>query len=73
MAFSKDGAYSFRSTAGTYQNARQAPCAVPLAASHVHSSRATPAAGAPLAHTAHQGMLTGAPVLSIRGVALDLT
>ena len=43
-----------------------------LAASHVHSTRAAPAAGTPLAHTRLQGMLTGAPVLCIWGVILDL-
>ena len=39
----------------------------------MHSSRAAPAAGTPLAHTRLQGMLTGAPVLCIWGVILDLT
>jgi len=57
----------------TAQRTARAPCAASLAASHVHSSRAAPAAGTPLAHTRLQGMLTGAPVLCIWGVILDLT
>jgi len=56
----------------TAQRTARAPCAASLAASHVHSSRAAPAAGTPLAHTRLQGMLTGAPVLCIWGVTLDL-
>ena len=57
----------------TAQRTARTPCAASLAASHVHSSRAAPAAGTPLAHTRLQGMLTGAPVLCIWGVILDLT
>ena len=74
--FSKGGRRKFlRSKAQkkTAQRTARAPCAASLAASHVHSSRAAPAAGTPLAHTRLQGMLTGAPVLCIWGVILDLT
>ena len=57
----------------TAQRTAREPCAASLAASHVHSYCAAPAAGTPLAHTRLQGMLTGAPVLCIWGVILDLS
>ena len=56
------------------QRTARTPCAASLAASHVHSSRAAPAAGTTLAHTRLQGMLTGASfLLCIWGVIFDLT